>query len=84
MKTTSKWGGLGASFFCIVCFVEGTACAITPGNLPNWFAIVTGSCFLLATISGVVCLATALIDHFQRRQPGHRPADSGKEQASVA
>ena len=76
-NTTSKWGGYGASAFTIACFCEGLAYAITEGDLPDWFAIVTGSTFLLATLSGVVCLSAAMIGYFQRRRarvgPGGGP-----------
>jgi hypothetical protein len=75
MDTTSKWGGYGASLFSIVCFGEGMAYAITQGELPDWFAIVTGSSFLLGTISGTVCLGAALVDYFQRRRNSQSGGD---------
>lgn len=77
MNTTSKWGGYGASFFSIVCFAEGMAYAIKQGDLPAWFAVLTGSSFLLATLSGVVCLAAAFVGYFQRRRQGSQPIAVG-------
>jgi len=74
MNTTSKWGGYGASFFSIACFGEGLAYAFTEGDLPGWFGILTGACFTLAAISGVVCLLAALIGYFRRKRPSSPPA----------
>ena len=73
LNTTSRWGGYGASFFIIACFGEGMAYAIRQGDLPAWFAIVTGSTFSLAALSGTVCLAAALIDYVRRRRTGQGP-----------
>ncbi len=74
-STISKWGGYGASLFSLVCFGEGTAYAITQGELPAWFAILTGSCFLMAALSGAVCLGAALVDYLQRRRSGNGSAN---------
>ena len=68
MNTTSKWGGYGASFFSIACFAEGAAYAVTQGNLPSWFAVLTGSCFSLAALSGFVCLGAALVGRLARKR----------------
>jgi hypothetical protein len=73
MNTTSRWGGYGASFFTIVCFGEGLAIALTQGDLPAWFAILTGACFSLATLSGVVCLVAALVGHFRTKRASTSP-----------
>lgn len=82
-NTISKWGGYGASLFSLVCFGEGLAYAITQGDLPEWFAILTGTSFLLATISGAVCLGAAMIDYLLRRRLG-RPAGGTEATAGAA
>jgi hypothetical protein len=83
-NTTSKWGGYGASVFTIACFCEGLAYAITEGDLPDWFGIVTGATFLLATLSGVVCLSAAMIGYFQRRRSRAEPPGGSEVRAPVA
>jgi hypothetical protein len=84
MKMTSKWGGYAASFFSITYFGEGMAYAITHGDLPTWFAILTGSCFSLAALSGAVCLGAALLDYFQHRLQSNRPVGGGEVKESAA
>ena len=84
MNTTSKWGGYAASFFSIACFAEGLAYAITDADLPAWLAILTGSCFSLAALYGVVCLAAAFIGYYKRRRQSSRPAGGGGGRESAA
>jgi hypothetical protein len=82
-NTISKWGGYGASLFSLVCFGEGTAYAVTQGDLPAWFGILTGGCFLLATLSGAVCLGAALVDCLRRRRSGNPPANDRRATAGA-
>lgn len=65
-KKISEWAGYAASAFTIVSFGEGMAFAATHGDLPAWFAILTGCSFTLATLSGMVCLAAALLGLLRR------------------
>ncbi len=83
-NSLSKWGGYGASLFSLVCFGEGMAYAITQGDLPTWFAIVTGSTFLLATLAGVICLGAALFDYWRRQRSDNRTANAREATASAA
>ena len=81
---TSKWGGYGASFFTIISFGEGMAYAITHGDLPAWFAILTGSCFTLAALSGAVCLGAVSIAYYTRRRQSSRSVGGDEAAESAA
>jgi hypothetical protein len=70
MNTTSKWSGYAASFFSILTFGEGMAYAFVERDLPDWFAILTGTCFSLGALSGLVCLGAAALGHFRGRRGG--------------
>jgi len=76
MKTISKWGGYGASFFIIFCAGAGMAGGVW--NLPDWLDVLIPSSFVLAALSGAVCLTAASIYYFKRlRQSG--PSAGGAE-----
>jgi hypothetical protein len=74
MKTVSKWGGYGASFFTLATFGEGLAYALTQGDLPDWFAYLTAASFILAALSGLMCLTTGFIAYLKDRRGAGRPA----------
>jgi len=68
MTKTSQWAGYLASFFAIAFFVTATAFRSGGGEVPGWFAVVTGWCMMLAAFSGVVCLVSAVFAFARRRQ----------------
>ena len=68
MTKTSQWAGYVASFFAIAFFVTATAFRGAGGDVPGWFAVVTGWCMMLAAFSGVVCIVSAVFAFARRRQ----------------
>jgi len=77
MSKASQWAGYVASFFAIAFFVTATAFRGAGGEVPGWFAVVTGWCMMLAAFAGVVCLVSAAFATARRRWT---PAPSRKLQ----
>lgn len=67
MTKTSQWAGYFASFFAIAFFVTALEFRDSGGQVPGWFAVVTGWFMMLAAFSGVVCLVSAAFGYFRSR-----------------
>ena len=65
MNTVSKWAGYSASFFTIVYL---PLVIVHEDSQPEWMAIFTGGCMVLAAVSGVVCLSSAILGFFRARK----------------
>lgn len=66
MNKTSQWAGYTASFFAIAFFVTATTFRRSDGEVPGWFAVVTGWCMMLAAFAGVVCLVSGVFAFVRR------------------
>ena len=78
---TSQWAGYVTSAFAIALFVTVTAFYRSEQTLMSWWPVVTVSCMMLATFSGVVCLVSAIFSYFRERR---RSRGSGLELARRA
>jgi hypothetical protein len=63
---TSKWAGYSASLFAILAFVTMTTYRQFNEKLPDWLPMVLGWLMILAAISGVICLVSAIFAFFRR------------------
>jgi len=67
MNKTSQWAGYLASFFAITFFVASVSIRSDIDSRPAWQAAGTGWCMILAAISGVICLVSAIFNFARRR-----------------
>jgi len=82
INTISKWGGYGASFFIII--RAGAGMAGGSWNLPDWLDALIPSSFVLATLSGVVCLTAASIHHFRSKRQSSPSVGGGEMREGAA
>jgi ABC-type Fe3+-siderophore transport system permease subunit len=68
MTKTSQWAGYCASVFAISFFVTALEFRGSGGQVPGWFAVVTGWFMMLAAFSGVVCLVSAVFGFARQRK----------------
>ena len=68
MTKTSQWAGYLASFFAIAFFITALEFRGSGGQVPGWFAVVTGWFMMLAAFSGVVCLVSAVFGFARQRK----------------
>jgi hypothetical protein len=84
MSKTSQWAGYIASFFAIGFFVTATTFRRSGGDVPGWFAVVTGWCMMLAAFSGVVCLVSAIFAAARRRRSAAAGREVSREHSNAA
>jgi hypothetical protein len=68
MTKTSQWAGYFASFFAIAFFITALEFRGSGGQVPGWFAVVTGWFMMLSAFSGVVCLVSAAFGFVRNRK----------------
>jgi hypothetical protein len=72
MKTnkTSQWAGYSASFFSIIYFITGILIGITESatSRPRFLYVAMGLSMSLAALSGVVCLASAVLGFLKEQK----------------